>query len=40
MHRFYQEQYQFNGGRQNRYVTGSDSIGLTMGVYGPAIADL
>jgi acid phosphatase len=33
VHRFYQEQYQLNGGRQNRYVTGSDSIGLTMGTY-------
>ena len=33
VHRFYQEQYQLNGGRQNRYVTGSDAIGLTMGGY-------
>jgi len=33
VHRFYQEQYQLNGGRQNRYVTGSDSVGLTLGVY-------
>jgi len=33
VHRYYQEQYQLNGGRQNRYVTGSDAIGLTMGVY-------
>jgi phospholipase C len=33
VHRFYQEQYQMNDGRQNRYVTGSDAIGLTMGVY-------
>jgi len=33
VHRFYQEQYQLNGGRQNRYVTGSDSVGLTMGHY-------
>ncbi len=33
VHRFYQEQYQINGGRQNRYVTGSDAAGLTMGVY-------
>ena len=32
-HRFYQEQYQFDGGRQNRYVTGSDAVGLTMGTY-------
>jgi phospholipase C len=28
VHRFYQEQYQLNGGRQNRYVTGSDTVGL------------
>jgi acid phosphatase len=34
VHRFYQEQYQLNGGRQNRYVTGSDAVGLAMGVYG------
>ena len=33
VHRFYQEQYQLNGGRQNRYVTGSDSAGMTMGYY-------
>ena len=33
VHRFYQEQYQLNGGHQNRYVTGSDAIGLTMGYY-------
>ncbi|MEA2323425.1 MAG: hypothetical protein QOD81_3275 [Solirubrobacteraceae bacterium] len=33
VHRFYQEQYQLNGGRQNRYVTGSDAAGLAMGVY-------
>ena len=33
VHRFYQEQYQLNGGLQNRYVTGSDAVGLTMGVY-------
>ena len=33
VHRFYQEQYQVNGGHQNRYVTGSDAVGLTMGVY-------
>jgi phospholipase C len=33
VHRFYQEQYQLNGGKQNRYVTGSDAIGLTMGYY-------
>jgi len=33
VHRFYQEQYQLNGGNQNRYVTGSDSAGMTMGYY-------
>jgi acid phosphatase len=33
VHRYYQEQYQLNGGAQNQYVTGSDAIGLTMGVY-------
>ena len=33
VHRFYQEQYQINGGQQNRYVTGSDAVGLTMGHY-------
>jgi acid phosphatase len=33
VHRFYQEQYQLNGGHQNRYVTGSDAVGLTMGRY-------
>jgi acid phosphatase len=33
VHRFYQEQYQLDGGRQDRYVTGSDAIGLTQGYY-------
>src|SRR5215470_2422470 len=33
VHRFYNEQYQINGGRQNRYVTGSDASGLSMGYY-------
>jgi phospholipase C len=33
VHRFYQEQYQLNGGLQNRYATGSDAVGLTMGQY-------
>ena len=33
VHRFYQEKYQINGGQQNRYVTGSDAVGLTMGTY-------
>ena len=33
VHRFYQEQYQLNDGEQNRYVTGSDAVGLAMGYY-------
>ena len=33
VHRFYQEQYQLDGGQQDRYVTGSDSAGMTMGYY-------
>ena len=33
VHRYYQEQYQIDGGKQDRYVTGSDAIGLTMGHY-------
>jgi acid phosphatase len=33
VHRFYQEQYQLDGGKQDRYVTGSDAEGLTMGHY-------
>jgi phospholipase C len=33
VHRFYQEQYQLDGGKQDRYVTGSDAVGLTMGYY-------
>ena len=33
VHRFYTEQYQLNGGAMNRYVTGSDAAGLTMGHY-------
>jgi acid phosphatase len=33
VHEFYQEQYQLNGGHQNRYMSGSDSVGTTMGVY-------
>jgi acid phosphatase len=33
VHRFYNEQYQINGGKQNRYVTGSDASGLSMGYY-------
>jgi phospholipase C len=34
VHRFYQEQYQLDGGKQDRYVTGSDASALTMGHYG------
>jgi len=33
VHRFYQEQYQIDGGKQDRYTTGSDAVGLTMGGY-------
>jgi len=33
VHRFYQEQYQINGGAMNRYVTGSDSVGMSFGYY-------
>jgi len=33
VHRYYQEQYQLNSGQQNRYTTGSDSVGLTQGYY-------
>jgi acid phosphatase len=33
VHRFYQHQYQIHGGRLDRYVTGSDAVGLTMGYY-------
>ena len=33
VHRFYSEQYQLNNGQQNRYMTGSDASGLTMGFY-------
>ncbi len=33
MHRYYSEQFQINGGKQNRYVTGSDAAGLSMGYY-------
>ena len=41
VHRFYQEQYQIDGGKQDRYVTGSDAVGLTMGHYDTtAAADL
>jgi phospholipase C len=33
VHRYYQEQYQLDGGKQDRYTTGSDTIGLTQGYY-------
>jgi acid phosphatase len=33
VHRFHQAQYQIDGGKQDRYVTGSDAVGLTMGTY-------
>ena len=33
VHRYDQEQYQLDGGKQDRYVTGSDAVGLTMGGY-------
>jgi Phosphoesterase family len=33
VHRYYQEQWQIHGGQQDRYVAGSDAIGLAMGVY-------
>jgi phospholipase C len=36
VHRFYQEQYQIDGGQQNRYVQGSDAVGLSMGYYDTA----
>ena len=33
VHRYYQEQYQINKGAMNRYVNGSDAMGLAMGHY-------
>jgi phospholipase C len=36
VHRFYNEQYQIDGGRQDRYTTGSDADGLTQGYYDTA----
>jgi acid phosphatase len=33
VHRFYNEQFQIDGGAQDRYVLGSDAAGLAMGVY-------
>jgi acid phosphatase len=36
VHRFYQEQYQIDGGRMDRFTTGSDALGLTQGFYDTA----
>jgi acid phosphatase len=33
VHRFYNEQYQIDGGRMDRYTAGSDAVGLTQGYY-------
>ena len=33
VHRYYQEPYQLDNGKQDRYVTASDAVGLTMGYY-------
>ena len=33
VHRYYQEQYQLDGGKMDRYVASSDSAGLVMGQY-------
>jgi len=33
VHRYYQEQYQLDGGKMDRYVAGSDSAGTVMGAY-------
>ena len=33
IHRYYTEQYQIDGGKQDKYVAGSDAIGLSMGYY-------
>ena len=33
VHRYYSELYQLDDGKQDRYVTGSDAAGLTMGYY-------
>jgi acid phosphatase len=33
VHRYYQERYQLDRGKQDRYMTGSDALGLTMGRY-------
>ncbi|MCU1367806.1 MAG: acid phosphatase [Ilumatobacteraceae bacterium] len=36
LHAFYNEQYQIDGGKLDRFVVGSDAIGLTMGHYDTA----
>ena len=33
VHRYYQQQFQIDGGRMDRLTTGSDAIGLTQGYY-------
>jgi acid phosphatase len=33
VHKYYQHLYQLDGGKADRYVTGSDAAGLTMGTY-------
>ncbi|HEV3133519.1 MAG TPA: acid phosphatase [Acidimicrobiia bacterium] len=33
VHRYYQEQYQIDGGKMDRFTTGSDAVGLTQGYY-------
>ena len=33
VHRFYQEQFQLDNGKQDRYAQGSDAAGLVMGHY-------
>ena len=33
VHEFYQEQYDLDGGKQDRYATGEDAVGLVMGHY-------
>jgi phospholipase C len=33
VHRYYQEQFQIDGGSMDRYVQGSDAVGLSMGYY-------
>jgi acid phosphatase len=33
VHRYYQQQYQIDGGSMDRFTTGSDAVGLTQGYY-------